>query len=391
MMHQCLNLRWSEAAKAVVEGCLTQVLIVDEMASLAIPTLHQLLSAQAALVLLLGTLSGAEGTGAAIQEKVFKELSADSAEACHHATLPPGVAMREFVKLSLQEAVRYKPGDPVESWLDSLLFLDVPSPPIDPKAYGTLGAAEFMEIDTRSNNPLLASVMGLLRGHYRTSPNDLARLVSDAHIRTFALVANGGQGPPAVAVVAIEETPQRLGQSSAKVHQTHLLANGSSSLISWSFCQLWIHLMSNMTYSLNELTSWAGSEMAGKLCKKSFSIWVNWLNQTAHWEISVFRCGKGVSSFGLGPAFGFATLACGSSTCTARQGLWPKGFGALGDTCQAGRWKVRCKVWDFEVKSMTFWPWYNTFCIVFCCFFDCNLLHSSWFQCARTFGAVIIC
>ncbi|CAK9093151.1 unnamed protein product [Durusdinium trenchii] len=202
------------------------VLIVDEMASLAIPTLHQLLSSRAPLVLLLGTLSGAEGTGAAVQEKVFKELGADSAEACHHATLPPGVSKRQFVKLSLQEAVRYKPGDPVESWLDSLLFLDMPSPPTDPKAYGTVGAARLMEIDTGSSNPLLASVMGLLRGHYRTSPNDLARLVSDAHIRTFALVANGGQGPPAVAVVAIEETPERLGKGTAKVHQTHLLAHG---------------------------------------------------------------------------------------------------------------------------------------------------------------------
>eukprot|EP00435_Cladocopium_sp_Y103_P060292 s244_g22.t1 len=202
------------------------VLIVDEMASLAIPTLHQLLSAPVPLVLLLGTLSGAEGTGAAIQEKVFKELTADSAEACHHATLPPGVTKRDFVKLSLHQAVRYKPQDPVESWLDSLLFLDVPAPPSDPKAYGTLKAAAFLEIDTTSNSQLLSEVMGLLRGHYRTSPNDLARLVSDSHIRTFALVGNGGAGPPAVAVVAIEETPERLGKSGAKVHQTHLLANG---------------------------------------------------------------------------------------------------------------------------------------------------------------------
>eukprot|EP00434_Breviolum_minutum_P019918 symbB.v1.2.017573.t1/scaffold1369.1/size123032/6 len=205
------------------------VLIVDEMASLAIPTLHQLLSAQVPLVLLLGTLSGAEGTGAAIQEKVFKELG-DSAEACHHATLPPGVSKREFVRLTLQEAVRYKPNDPVETWLDSLLFLDVPSPPTDPKAYGPLNAARFMELDMRQKttpqSTLVSSVMGLLRGHYRTSPNDLARLVTDMHIRTFALVGNGGEGPPAVAVVAIEETPERLGKSSAKVHQTHLLANG---------------------------------------------------------------------------------------------------------------------------------------------------------------------
>lgn len=138
------------------------------------------------------------------------------------------MSQRLFVKLSLHEAVRYKPQDPVENWLDSLLFLDVPLPPTDPKAYGTLKMARFLEIDTRSSSPLLFAVMGLLRGHYRTSPNDLARLVSDPHIRTFALVANEGAGPPAVAVVAIEETPERLGKSGAKVHQTHLLANGLS-------------------------------------------------------------------------------------------------------------------------------------------------------------------
>eukprot|EP00439_Symbiodinium_sp_Y106_P069285 s1116_g11.t3 len=99
------------------------VLVVDEMASLPIPQLHQLLVAPAPLILLLGTLSGAEGTGAAVEEKVFKELSADSAEVCRHATLPDGVSEREFVKLCLQEAVRYKPEDPVEAWLDPLLFL----------------------------------------------------------------------------------------------------------------------------------------------------------------------------------------------------------------------------------------------------------------------------
>lgn len=179
--------------------------------------------------------------GAAIQEKVFKELTADSAEACHHATLPPGVTKRDFVKLSLHQAVRYKPLDPVESWLDSLLFLDVPAPPSDPKAYGTLKAAEFLEIDTTSNSQLLSEVMGLLRGHYRTSPNDLARLVSDSHIRTFALVGNGGAGPPAVAVVAIEETPERLLKSGAKVHQTHLLANGAWQLLRFRCSEFGVH------------------------------------------------------------------------------------------------------------------------------------------------------
>ncbi|CAE7287464.1 tmcA [Symbiodinium natans] len=240
------------------ESC--PVLVVDEMASLPIPELHQLLVSRVPLIL-----------------KVFKELGADSAEVCRHATLPEGIAEREFVKLSLQvdydklgagswgkkavrvevlwclkslaleedpgltrstllhfafwpEAVRYKPGDPVESWLDSLLFLDVvgdmPQPPSDPKDYGSLRAARFVEVDAaRSTDPL---VMGLLRGHYRTSPNDLTRLVTDPHIRTFALVAKENQGPPAVVVVAIEETPERLGQSGAKVHQTHLLANGPS-------------------------------------------------------------------------------------------------------------------------------------------------------------------
>ncbi|OLP97760.1 N-acetyltransferase 10-like [Symbiodinium microadriaticum] len=206
------------------------VLVVDEMASLPIPQLHQLLVAPAPLILqrtrLLGTLSGAEGTGAAVEEKVFKELSADSAEVCRHATLPDGVSEREFVKLCLQEAVRYKPGDAVEAWLDSLLFLDMPKPPADPKVYGNLRAARFLEIDPRGRDPLVSAVMGLLRGHYRTSPNDLTRLVTDSHIRTFALVANEGCGPPAVVVVAIEETPERLGKSGAQVHQTHLLANG---------------------------------------------------------------------------------------------------------------------------------------------------------------------
>ena len=57
---------------------IAQVLIVDEMASLAIPTLHQLLAAPVPLVLLLGTLSGAEGTG----EKRAKNLDGKSDMVC---------------------------------------------------------------------------------------------------------------------------------------------------------------------------------------------------------------------------------------------------------------------------------------------------------------------
>ena len=135
--------------------------------------------------------------GAAIQEKVFKELTADSGEACHHAVLPRGVSQRVFGKLSLHEAVRYKPQDPVESWLDSLLFLDVPGPPTDPKAYGTVKACRFLEIDTSSNSQLLSEARGK---HIELETTSLYVVAKVLKVRFFfpflaAKLKKSGHGP----------------------------------------------------------------------------------------------------------------------------------------------------------------------------------------------------
>ena len=52
-------------------------------------------------------------------------------------------------------------------------------------------------------------VMGLLRGHYRTSPNDLITMLSEPYVQAFVLMGNGGAGPPIVAIIAIAESLSR--------------------------------------------------------------------------------------------------------------------------------------------------------------------------------------
>ncbi|KOB78768.1 Uncharacterized protein OBRU01_00981 [Operophtera brumata] len=86
------------------------LVLVDEAA--AIPLVHVSAAAQKApLALLSSTVSGYEGTGRALSLKLFAQLQND------HKAPPP-----------LEEPIRYRAGDPVESWLNALLCLEAPAP-----------------------------------------------------------------------------------------------------------------------------------------------------------------------------------------------------------------------------------------------------------------------
>lgn len=84
------------------------LLVVDETASMWLPHLHSLVGAPTRTVLLLGTTTGAEGTGAAVVEKLFKSLDASVGGATAiKAGLPPQCTRgRSFSRLALRQPVR---------------------------------------------------------------------------------------------------------------------------------------------------------------------------------------------------------------------------------------------------------------------------------------------
>ncbi|KAI8423217.1 hypothetical protein MSG28_014254 [Choristoneura fumiferana] len=90
------------------------LVLVDEAA--AIPIAHVSAAAtKAPLALLSSTVSGYEGTGRALSLKLFAMLQTK-----HDAPAP----------IKLEEPIRYRSGDPIEAWLNSLLCLESPAPSV---------------------------------------------------------------------------------------------------------------------------------------------------------------------------------------------------------------------------------------------------------------------
>ncbi|KAL4716997.1 hypothetical protein ACJJTC_001858 [Scirpophaga incertulas] len=146
------------------------LVLVDEAA--AIPLAHVSAAAQKApLALLSSTVSGYEGTGRALSLKLFAQLQNK------HNAPPP---------IKLEEPIRYHAGDPVESWLNSLLCLEAPSP--GPGAGAPPPAAcDLYRVNRdalfcyhRAAEAFLHRLVAIyVASHYKNSPNDI-QLLADA-------------------------------------------------------------------------------------------------------------------------------------------------------------------------------------------------------------------
>ncbi|XP_073963093.1 RNA cytidine acetyltransferase-like [Choristoneura fumiferana] len=146
------------------------LVLVDEAA--AIPIAHVSAAAtKAPLALLSSTVSGYEGTGRALSLKLFAMLQTK-----HDAPAP----------IKLEEPIRYRSGDPIEAWLNSLLCLESPAPSVG------VGAPSPHSCDLyRVNRDALFCyhkaaeaflhrlVAIYVASHYKNSPNDL-QLLADA-------------------------------------------------------------------------------------------------------------------------------------------------------------------------------------------------------------------
>lgn len=177
-----------EAVEAVESGSV-DIVFVDEAAGVPVHILEALLACDR--IVFTTTRHGYEGTGHGFAIR-FRERLADA---------PHTVVERQMV-----EPIRYARHDPIEGWLTRALILDARPPvdaviPSDPLGRSVYRRYEQSELE--KNHNLLRELLGLLSlAHYRTEPDDLARILDAPNLTTVALETAGH--PVAVALLATE-------------------------------------------------------------------------------------------------------------------------------------------------------------------------------------------
>ncbi|MFC5366131.1 tRNA(Met) cytidine acetyltransferase TmcA [Salinirubrum litoreum] len=182
-------------------------LLVDEAAALPVRLLSDL--AGGPPVAFCTTVHGYEGAGRGFSVR-FREHLAESD--------------REVSAVRLDAPIRYAAGDPVESWAFRALLLDARPPveqvvadaTVDPDHTAGSGSLVYRALspeDLLADEHLLREIFGLLvTAHYRTEPDDLARLLDAPNLRIRALCWQGHV--VAVALLAREGgLPEDLRQS----------------------------------------------------------------------------------------------------------------------------------------------------------------------------------
>lgn len=153
------------------------VVLVDEAAALPVRRLEALASADR--VAFATTTYGYEGMG-----RGFSVRFRDSLE-----------ELREnVVDVRLDEPIRFAPGDPVETWAFDALLLNaspVPGCAIEDASPGEVKYEQLDPATLAEDDARLRMVFGLLvLAHYRTEPDDLARLLDAPNVAIRTLTAD---------------------------------------------------------------------------------------------------------------------------------------------------------------------------------------------------------
>ncbi|MEF8975853.1 MAG: tRNA(Met) cytidine acetyltransferase TmcA [Halapricum sp.] len=154
------------------------VVFVDEAAALPVRLLERFLDAPS--VAFTTTIHGYEGAGRGFSVR-FKDRLAGSD--------------REVVETTMDEPIRYAAGDPVEIWATRALLLDA-RPPVKPLVESAEAeTVHYERLDSETlidDEHLLREAFGLLvLAHYRTEPDDLARLLDAPNVSVRALTHEG--------------------------------------------------------------------------------------------------------------------------------------------------------------------------------------------------------
>ncbi|QSG12897.1 tRNA(Met) C34 N-acetyltransferase TmcA [Halapricum desulfuricans] len=172
------RVRYAPPTEAVALPGDPDAVVVDEAAALPVRLLSGFLDAPA--VAFTTTIHGYEGAGRGFSVR-FKDRLAESD--------------RTVREVRMDEPIRYTAGDPVEVWASRALLLDA-RPPVEPLiadarpetvSYESLSAERLL-----SDERLLREAFGLLvLAHYRTEPDDLARLLDGPNVSVRALLHDG--------------------------------------------------------------------------------------------------------------------------------------------------------------------------------------------------------
>ncbi|USZ72279.1 tRNA(Met) cytidine acetyltransferase TmcA [Natronosalvus halobius] len=172
------TIEYAPPLEAVSRAETADVVLVDEAAALSVTVLESLLAADR--ITFATTIHGYEGAG-----RGFSVRFRDRLEASGHD-------VREY---ALQEPIRYAAGDPLEVWSFRALLLDASPPVASLIEDATPESVEYRRLEPDAlleDESLLREVVGLLvLAHYRTEPNDLARLLDAPNLETRALLHDG--------------------------------------------------------------------------------------------------------------------------------------------------------------------------------------------------------
>lgn len=165
------------------------VLIIDEAAGVPVPQLVDTLAIDR--IAFMTTVFGYEGSGQGFSARFVNRLEK---------------APHSVIRLGMTTPIRYASNDPIESWLNRALFLD--ARPVDTTAVSDLDPDDLTyrewEASTLLSQPhMLRQMIGLLASaHYRTEPNDLARILDAPNLDIVTL--DDGGSVHAVALLARE-------------------------------------------------------------------------------------------------------------------------------------------------------------------------------------------
>ncbi|QIB74890.1 tRNA(Met) cytidine acetyltransferase [Halogeometricum borinquense] len=172
------RIRFTDPPTAATRPEDPDVLLVDEAAAVPVRLLAAFADAPSAGF--FTTVHGYEGAGRGFSVR-FRDRLAESD--------------LSVTDVQMDEPIRYARGDPVETWAFRTLLLDA-RPAVDPLvADATPESTEYRALsadELASDEHLLREVFGLLvLAHYRTEPNDLARLLDAPNLECRALMHDG--------------------------------------------------------------------------------------------------------------------------------------------------------------------------------------------------------
>ncbi|CAH3162782.1 unnamed protein product, partial [Porites evermanni] len=171
-----------------------ELVVIDEAAAIPLPLVKDLMGPY--LVFLSSTVNGYEGTGRSLSLKLIQQLreqsaplgssSSSSSQSANKGSSSTTLG-RTLNEITLNESIRYAPGDEVERWLNHLLCLDAT---VVQKLTSGCPLPEncdlyYVNRDTlfsyhKASEVFLQRLMALyVASHYKNTPNDL-QLLSDA-------------------------------------------------------------------------------------------------------------------------------------------------------------------------------------------------------------------